>query len=491
MLSNIERSRLRLRHAALLVTAFLVIGLQLGDGTTSAHTEFESSDPAAGSTVAEPVELVTVTFTNPTEVADDGFVAFDSTGTVRAPTSVETLDDKAFELRFDPPLAGGRAAIRWRVRSTDAHTIEGTFSFTVTAPAVAAPTVTGPIADGAESLSTATTLDEFLTTSVGTPGRSLARAGRTVEFVGAVVGIGALAFVASTLRGRRSEVTWSLTAVRVLGGAVAAGAAIEYLGVTRSLDESLAGGLSTSAGAATMLRLVGGLALAVGLAATLVPVRRRRPARSLSAAVIEPDLVEITRQRSNAADDVAGTVRWKPTARSWPAGAGVGLIVMSFWFDGHTVSKGIRPLHAIVNSVHLLAGSIWVGGIVMMAIVVWRRTRARQPTGMAELALRFSPIATVSLVAVAVAGLVMTVFVMDSVDELTGTEWGQILLLKVTAVGLAAIGGAYNHFRLIPALDADPDDRGVLDRVRATVTAEAILLVFVVIVTAALVAAAS
>lgn len=164
---------------------------------------------------------------------------------------------------------------------------------------------------------------------------------------------------------------------------------------------------------------------------------------------------------------------------------------MSFWFDGHTVSKGFRPLHAVVNSVHLLAGSIWVGGIVMMAIVVWRRSRAGRPTGAAELALRFSPLATVSLVAVGTAGLVMTVMVMDSLGELTGTEWGQILLLKVAAVGLAGVGGAYNHFRLIPALDADPDDPALLDRVRSTITAEAILLVFVVIVTAALVAAAS
>jgi len=79
--------------------------------------------------------------------------------------------------------------------------------------------------------------------------------------------------------------------------------------------------------------------------------------------------------------------------------------MVSFWFDGHTVSKGFRPLHALINSVHLLAGSIWVGGVVMMAIVVWRRSRAGRPTGAAELALRFSPLATLSLVAVAAAGL--------------------------------------------------------------------------------------
>jgi len=108
-----------------------------------------------------------------------------------------------------------------------------------------------------------------------------------------------------------------------------------------------------------------------------------------------------------------------------------------------------------------------------------------------DLVLRFSPIATVALAAVAGAGLLMAVFVLDSFSELTGTPWGQILLLKTAAVGLAAIGGAYNHFRLIPALEAAPDDEELLSEVRSTVTAEAIMLFFVVVVTAWLVAAAS
>ena len=74
---------------------------------------------------------------------------------------------------------------------------------------------------------------------------------------------------------------------------------------------------------------------------------------------------------------------------------------------------------------------------------------------------------------------------------MTGTPWGRILLLKTGAVGLATIGGAYNHFRLLPALESDPASPDLTDELRSTITAEAIVLVFVVIVTAWLVAAAS
>ena len=107
-----------------------------------------------------------------------------------------------------------------------------------------------------------------------------------------------------------------------------------------------------------------------------------------------------------------------------------------------------------------------------------------------ELVVRFSSVASVALGAIVVAGLVMAVSILDSFGEITSTQWGQTLLLKSAAAGLAVFAGAYNHFRLMPALEASPNDAAIHDSVRATVTAEAILLGFVVVATAWLVGAA-
>mgnify|MGYP002064887891 CR=1 FL=1 len=41
-----------------------------------------------------------------------------------------------FRLAFDTPLTGGTVGVRWKVRAGDAHPIEGSFSFTVTAAVV-------------------------------------------------------------------------------------------------------------------------------------------------------------------------------------------------------------------------------------------------------------------------------------------------------------------------------------------------------------------
>ena len=170
---------------------------------------------------------------------------------------------------------------------------------------------------------------------------------------------------------------------------------------------------------------------------------------------------------------------------------GVALAVVSFWFDGHTVTKGFRVLHALANSVHVVAGSVWVGGVVSMAMVLWARHRAGRPSDALGLVVRFSAVASVALGAVVVAGLVMAIAILDSFGELTSTPWGQTFLLKSAAAAIAMAAGAYNHFRLMPALERDPDDEVLHQSVRSTVTAEAIMLGFVVVVTAWLVAAAS
>lgn len=513
-----ERPRPRVRRwAAFMVASVIGALLVVGDAAqVSAHTGFESSEPSSGAVVDQPVGVVTIVFTGEANPVGDQFVVLTPDGELQRAVSIETTDDKVFSIRFDPPLSGGEIGVRWNVQAADAHPIEGAFSFTVnaaaptTAPATTVPPTAPPATESAQDVAAAPgtggdadltanpaltspqTLDEFLTIDESTPGETTATVGRVVGFLGVALGLGALVFVATALRGRRREIHGALAAVRLWGGVIALGALIEYVGVTRISGESLMTGWSTAPGFATIIRVAGGVGLAFGLAETVTRghvqrlIRRPSVVRSLSAAVAD-DLTD----RIAPSDADSTIYRWRPDSRSWPALGGAALIIASFWFDGHTVSKGFRPFHALVNSVHVAAGAVWVGGVVAMAAVIWTRHRAGRPMRAVELVVRFSKIATVALAGVVLAGGLMAILVLDSFGELTGTPWGRILLLKTGAVALAMIGGAYNHFRLLPALESDPESPELLDELRSTVTAEAIMLVFVVVVTAWLVAAAS
>lgn len=466
-----------------------LLGFSIGSGTASAHTDFVSSTPANGAVLAEPVGEILIAFTNPAVEAGDGFVVLDPSGQVRAPSSVTTQDGTIFRLAFDPPLDGGQVGVRWSVRAGDAHPIEGSFSFTVGDATAGAASATTPGHDmssmSAEEMAEMTSMDEFLAVDQSPPGESLARIGRLVSFATIVLGIGAIAFAVTTLRGSRDEIDSLITAVRILGGVLVVGAIAEYSGVARVTGDAITSAWTSSAGFATLLRAVAGAMIAFGLAATSAPLRTR--ARALSAASRAAVLDEHT-VRVESAPEVC---RWTPDRSSAVAFVGVGLAVVSFWFDGHTVTKGFRVLHAFANSVHVIAGSVWVGGVVTMAIVLWSRHRAGRPGDALGLVVRFSAGASVALGAVVAAGLVMAIAILDSFGELTSTQWGQTLLLKTAAATIAMAAGAYNHFVLLPALERDPDDDVLHRSVRSTVTAEAIMLGFVVVVTAWLVAAAT
>jgi copper transport protein len=501
----IERSRAARRTLVGLLIAVVLsaLGIATGASTVSAHTSFAGSTPANGSTVAAPVSEILIEFTNPSTEAGDGFVVLDPTGRIREPSTVTTDDGRVFRLGFDPALTGGEVGVRWSVRAGDAHPIEGSFSFRISDATTA---VDGTSSMPAEVAATGSddmtpmsademaTMDDFLEVDASTPGESLARLGRLISFAAIVLGIGALAFAATTLRGSLAEIGSLITAVRILGGVLVVGALAEYVGVARIGDESLAAAWTSSAGLATVLRAVAGVALAAGLAATTVPVRTR--ARSLSAAASASPAADLgvdtgTRRPADDATDRSVVRRWVPDRSSRLAFVGIGLAIVSFWFDGHTVTRGFRALHALANSIHVVAGSVWAGGVVTMAIVMWSRHRRHQATDALGLVVRFSALASVALGAVVVAGLVMAASILDSFGELTSTQWGQTFLLKSAVAGLAMLAGAYNHFRLMPALDRDPDDEALHRSVRSTVTAEAILLAFVVVVTSWLVAAAS
>jgi copper transport protein len=341
----------------------------------------------------------------------------------------------------------------------------------------------GSMTDGA--------LNDFLTTGADTSdATAVGRVGRTMTILGATFGIGVLAALVWTIRGRREELETQLGWVRLAGLVLFTGGLIELAALT-DIDpsSSLTALLATKPGLATALKMLGGLAVMIGFhqrAGRIIA-----PMHSLSAAVAT-DL-------SPAASSEAGSSkrsgehghRWSPTASAAVGLGGFAMVLISFWFDGHTVSEGPWAIHSAVNLVHLGAAAVWGGGVFAMTTVAWMRHRRAERTDLAAMVVRFSSTATVALAAVVVAGLLMTWMILDSPGDLFGTRWGQVLIAKVAVVSVAAGLGAYNHFRLRPRLEQRPDDATLAKALRTTLTVESVAFMVVIVLTAVLVTAAT
>jgi methionine-rich copper-binding protein CopC len=103
--------------------------------------------PANGTTVGQPVDLISVGFTDIVALVGNGFEVHDPQGNLLTPFVV-TDDNKVFRFQLDPPLAGGVVVVDYHIRALDGDVQEGSFSFTVAAElptsTTAAPT-TSPI----------------------------------------------------------------------------------------------------------------------------------------------------------------------------------------------------------------------------------------------------------------------------------------------------------------------------------------------------------
>lgn len=117
---------------ALLGAAALAMVLFGGAGPAAAHDAAVSSSPAGGATLAAPPEQVSVTFTNNPLAIGSQVLVTDAGGTNWAEGGVEILDNVASQ-KLRPGAPPGPYTVAWRVASSDAHPIEGTFTFTVTA----------------------------------------------------------------------------------------------------------------------------------------------------------------------------------------------------------------------------------------------------------------------------------------------------------------------------------------------------------------------
>jgi copper transport protein len=187
-----------------------------------------------------------------------------------------------------------------------------------------------------------------------------------------------------------------------------------------------------------------------------------------------------------------------PAPPRWALGlVGVGGLYLALTpaLSGHASVQG--PVWAFFPSdvVHVLAASVWVGGIACLLLVLPVATRQLEPSERSRLLVatlgRFSPLALVSVIAIALTGTLQAYIDVRSLDGLLHTTYGALVLVK-TGLLLALIGlGWINRERVLPALrrvvDAGATPGGVGVMARRTMRAESLLMLCVFGVTAALV----
>jgi putative copper resistance protein D len=114
--------------------------------------------------------------------------------------------------------------------------------------------------------------------------------------------------------------------------------------------------------------------------------------------------------------------------------------------------------HEANDAVHLLAGGIWLGGLVPLGALANQVRRSQDPAWLSLLrhALpRFSQMAYGAVALVALTGIVNTVLLVGSIGRLRETAYGRLLLVKLALVLLLLAVAVINRFVLVPWIRSD------------------------------------
>ena len=134
--------------------------------------------------------------------------------------------------------------------------------------------------------------------------------------------------------------------------------------------------------------------------------------------------------------------------------AAAGAVLLVPGIAGHANTTSPRGLSLVFDWVHLVAGSLWVGGLVGL-LVLWRSTRDLLRVALLSLVVpRFSRIAFASVVLLIGAGTGASVLHMPTLSAFWQTSYGQALGIKILLLAAALLFAAVNLARTKPRLEA-------------------------------------
>ncbi|MGW9383750.1 copper resistance CopC/CopD family protein [Streptomyces globisporus] len=389
-----------LAAAALLAALVsLVFGLLLaGAGPASAHAALTGSDPADGAVVDTAPKEVTLSFSEAIAVGDDSIRVLDPSGK-RADTEAEPKDlsegsTVRYGVALHSGLPDGTYTVAWQAISADSHPISGAFTFSIGAPSDT--TVALPSQEAG-----------------GGPVGVVYDIARYAAYGGFVLLVGGSAFVLVCWRDGATALPMQRLVVRGWLTLTAATLVMlllrnPYTGSGKFADAfDLAGlqsVLDTKPGAALVSRL-----LLLGAAALFIAVLFGTYARR-----------EDEREKKDLTFGLA------------IGGGVVATGIAATWAMSEHASTGIQANIAMpVDVLHLLAVAAWLGGLASLLVALYRT-----PDIGSAAVRRFSTVAFSSVVVLAATGIYQSWRQVGSWSALTGTRYGQLLILKVALIAV-------------------------------------------------------
>jgi copper transport protein len=454
----------------------------------SAHAQLEETSPQRGARVAAAPGLVSFRFNEPVEGSFGAVRVFTAEGgRVDAGDAFHPGGSgPMLAVHLRPGLHDGVYTATYRVISADGHPVSGGFVFTVGSGGAAPRQTVAQLAGRAGAGPVTATAFAVV---------------RAVQYAAIALGLGGLLFLLvvwlPALRGAGeasagwrdgshrfvARVRWLLGAAAV-AGVVSACAGVVLEGATAAstsawgalsstvIRETVSTRFGTVWGAAALIWLAAGATAAAGLRLGA----RRAP-------VLVPAELGAT-----------GVAVPRTPALLWVALGTVALLTLVPALAGHASTQSPTALVFPANVAHVVAASVWVGGLVVLLFAVPAATAALEPPKrsglLAALLARFSPVALLSVAILLATGVVQGVVEVASFAHLLDTAFGRAVLIKLVLLGALVGLGAYNRQRSVPRLrvaaarEQPPGRSGV--RLRTALRGEVALVGAALAVTGAL-----
>ena len=389
--------------------------------TASAHAYLIKTVPAAAGVLDVPPRNVELTYD---EAVEPKFAIIsvtnaagkqETTGPVnRSPANPDTL---IVPLR--PRLPEGWYLIYWRAISVDGHPVQGAFTYAVgpnpgPAPRFPVPSIAG----------SATSLNLLIA--------------RWVMFLSVMSAIGLFVFrvlVARPARRRAPE-----TSLRPVSRAFLIASVVGLLAIPVYLDFATAiDSLRSVFDVGALVPLFRVTAFGRGYVDMMICFALFCVAAWIALWLDQPE-----REHRSIAEIVSIT-------GALLAAAAVLLIPGT---SGHAAQTSPRGISVILDWLHLITGSVWLGGLIGLLVLWFSLSAAARVAGLSVVVPRFSNVAFVAVLLLLGTGTWATINHMPALDALWLTGYGVAILVKIGLLTCAMALGASNLLRTKPRLIA-------------------------------------